>query len=209
MERRCVLVLGGEIGDYGKVKSLFRDDDCFVFCDRGLRHLDRLSVKASLAVGDFDSFPPPSGVESIVFPPEKDDTDALIGIKEALRRGYRNYLIVGAFGGRIDHSLANVYLLDYLYSRGCSALISDGNTELSVVGGEWTKVSAGCIYFSLLALFGKAEGVYIRGAEYNLENAVIVPQEQYGISNEVTSSEAFVRVEKGRLLLVRTESEAL
>ncbi len=205
MNGRCVLVLGGTITDYKEVKSLIDDEDYTIFCDRGLRHLSSLGVKPSLAVGDFDSVPVPEGVESVVFPPRKDDTDALCGLKEALRRGYANFLILGALGGRLDHEMGNIYLLDYLFSRGAGGEIRDAKTSVEIVGKEWKTVRKGTKYFSLIAAFGRAEGVCIEGAAYNLTDGVIDSTYQYGISNETRGEETRVRVEKGRLLLIRTE----
>ena len=51
MKNRSVLVLGGTITDYAKAKASIDDEDCVIFCDRGLRHLEALGVKPSLAVG--------------------------------------------------------------------------------------------------------------------------------------------------------------
>ena len=205
MKNRSVLVLGGTITDYAKAKASIDDEDYVIFCDRGLRHLEALGVKPSLAVGDFDSVPAPEGVETVVFPPRKDDTDAICGLREGLRRGYTTFLILGALGGRLDHEMGNIYLLDYLHSHGADGEIADGVTTVEIVGKEWKRVRRGTRYFSLIAAFGRAEGIYIEGAEYNLTDGVIDPSYQYGISNETRGEETRVRVEKGKLLLIRTE----
>ena len=202
--KRCVLVLGGEIRNYSEVKKLLKDGDFFLFCDSGLYHEEKLGVRADLAIGDFDSHPRPEGVETIVLPREKDDTDSYAGVKEGIERGFRDFLFLGALGGRVDHSLANIYLLDYLDTHSCTGMIADGNTVIRLVSGEETVIRKGAKYFSLLALSGRAEGVSIRGAKYNLENAVIEPSYQYGVSNEVAFDEAVVSVKNGKLLLVET-----
>lgn len=204
---RCVLVLGGEIASYTKIRKELRDDDYFVFCDAGLKHFHGLGVRADLAVGDFDSFAVPRGVESIVFPPEKDDTDSLCGMKEGIRRGFENFLIIGACGGRIDHEIANIYLLSYLEERGLQGKIVTEKATLEIVSAREKRVKKGCRYFSLLALFGKAEGITIEGAKYNLNDGVISPSFQYGISNEVASEEAVISVKSGKLLLVTVDGE--
>ncbi len=202
--KRCVIVLGGEISDYKSAKRLLEEGDWFIFCDSGLYHEAKLGVKADLAIGDFDSHSRPDGVETVVLPREKDDTDSYAGVKEGIRRGFRDFLILGALGGRVDHELANIYLLDYLDAHSCTGMIADGNTVIRLVSDGEVRVRKGCRYFSLLALFGRAVGVNIRGAEYNLENAVIEPSYQYGVSNEVALDEAVVSVKKGKLLLVET-----
>ena len=85
--KRCVVVGGADIGSYEYVRSLLSEEDFFVFCDSGLKHMDRLGVRPSLIVGDFDSHENPHlEAETIVLPREKDDTDTVYGVKEALRR---------------------------------------------------------------------------------------------------------------------------
>lgn len=204
---RCVLVLGGVIEDYEKIRLKLRDDDYFIYCDKGLIHLKGLGSRCDKAVGDFDSVPVPVSLPSIRFPSHKDDTDALCGIKEGIKEGFREFLILGALGKRIDHELANIYLLEYLDSLSLKGEIVAEKERLRIVGKEEVKIKKGSRYFSLLSLFGMAEGIYIRGAVYNLENAQMESRFQYGISNEVEEDEAAVRVEKGRLLLVEIEEE--
>lgn len=76
--KRCVIVGGADINNYEYIKSCLRNDDFIVFCDSGLKHLESLQVNPGLIVGDFDSHDNPHlGVETIVLPCEKDDTDNL------------------------------------------------------------------------------------------------------------------------------------
>ena len=98
--RRCVIIGGAGIGRYDRIRNCLRQDDWFVFCDGGLRHLDALGVKPDLIVGDFDSSArPETDTETIVLPREKDDTDSVYAVKEAVRRGYTDFLLVGVTGG--------------------------------------------------------------------------------------------------------------
>ncbi len=198
---RCVLVLGGVISDYGIIRSFLRDDDFFIYCDKALIHEKALGRRCSLAVGDFDSVPVPLDVPYVKFPSEKDDTDGLCGIKEGVKLGYREFLIIGALGGRIDHEIANIYMLDYLDSMGMKGTIITEKARIEIVSREEVVIEKGRKYFSLLSLFGKAEGIHISGAKYNLDGGIMESRRQYGISNEVDTT-AGVRVDKGKLLLV-------
>ena len=113
--KRCVIVSGAEIENYGIVKTYLRSDDYNIFCDCGLRHRQGLGAEPQLIVGDFDSYEKPkTDIETISLPCEKDDTDTVFAVKEGLRRGYEEFLIVGAIGQRLDHSLGNLYILNML-----------------------------------------------------------------------------------------------
>ncbi len=123
---RCVIVSGAPIGDYERIRGYLREDDFYLFCDGGLRHSAGLRAEPDLVVGDFDSHEKPEGrAEIIALPREKDDTDTVYAAKEALRRGFREVLLLGAVGERLDHSLVNVSLLLLLRERGGHGVLAD------------------------------------------------------------------------------------
>lgn len=203
--RRCVVIAGAAIGDYARARSYLTTEDFYVFCDSGLYHREGLGVQPDLIVGDFDSHPQPKEpVETIVLPCEKDDTDTVFAVKEALSRGFDDFLFLGCVGGRLDHTLGNVSLLLMLDAKGIPAKIVDDLSEMEIVSGSPVKVEDHYAYFSLLNISGRAEGVSIRGAKYPLENAEISCEYQYGVSNEVLPGcTAEVSVQNGRLLLIK------
>ena len=202
--KRCVIVGGAPIGDYGAIREYFRDDDFFIFCDSGLFHADPLFVVPDLIIGDFDSHErPDTDVETIVLPTVKDDTDTVFAAKEALRRGFTEFLLVGVIGARLDHTLCNVYLMYDLFSKGCKALIADDSSDMLIVGKTPEAVEKRYPFFSLLNITGTARGVTITGAKYPLENAVIESGYQYAVSNEVAADRAVITVSDGCVLLIK------
>ena len=206
--RRCVIVGGASIGDYRTVGAMLRQDDYVIYCDCGLRHMDGLGAEPDLIVGDFDSYSNPEmGTETIVLPCEKDDTDTVFAVKEAIKRGFEDFLLVGVVGERLDHTLGNVSILLMLDSEGKKGTIIDDYSEIEIVSDRCEKpciIDDSYVYFSLINISGTARGVTIRGAKYPLENAEITCEYQYGVSNEVLPGcTAEVSVGEGRLLLVK------
>ena len=202
---RCVIIGGAGISDYGFIRGCFREDDYFIFCDSGLKHLDGLGVQPDLIIGDFDSHVNPHlQTETIVLPHVKDDTDTVFAAKEAVRRGFDDFLLIGVIGARLDHTLGNVYILVYLNQLGKRAQIIDDYSEMELVSAEPVPVSDQYPYFSLVNITGQAEDITIRNALYPLENAAITCEYQYGVSNEVLPGRtAWVSVGKGSLLLIK------
>ena len=206
--RRCVIIGGASIGDYGTVSAKLRQDDYMIYCDCGLRHMDGLGAEPDLIVGDFDSYSNPEfDTETIVLPCEKDDTDTVFAVKEALRRGFEDFLLIGVVGERLDHTLGNVSILLMLDSEGKKGTIIDDYSEMEIVSDRCEMpciIDDSYVYFSLINISGTARGVTIRGAKYPLENAEITCDYQYGVSNEVLPGcTAEVSVGEGRLLLVK------
>ena len=69
--KRCVIVGGAGINEYDRVRAALLPDDVFVFCDCGLKHLQKLrqcframgfghELTPDLIVGDFDSHEKPA-----------------------------------------------------------------------------------------------------------------------------------------------------
>ncbi len=203
--RRCVIIGGADIGRYDRVRSYLREDDFLICCDSGLKHRAGLGVVPDLIVGDFDSHENPHlDIETIVLPREKDDTDTVFAVKEALKRGFEEFLLVGVIGGRLDHTLGNVSILLMLDAQGKRAMAVDDFSELEIVSGRSAKIEGRYPYFSLLNISGTAQDVTIRGAKFPLEGAEITCEYQYGVSNEVLPGKtAVVTVGRGRLLLIK------
>lgn len=215
MQSRCVIVGGAPVRDYERIRSYLRDDDYIIYCDSGLRHMEGLGATPSLIVADFDSHEDPHlDVETIILPVAKDDTDTMYAVKEAISRGYTDFLLTGVFGARMDHTLVNAYTLFYLDSRGFSAMAVDDYSEFEVISSRMgadgesvpgiAHIDDSYPFFSLVNMTGTARGISIRGAKFPLEDGEITSEYQYGASNEVLPGEtAEVTVREGRLLVIK------
>ncbi|MBQ6775272.1 MAG: thiamine diphosphokinase [Synergistaceae bacterium] len=201
---RCVIVGGAEIKNYELIRKYFEPRDFFIYCDCGLRHEESLRARPDLVIGDFDSHERPDSFENVItLPRVKDDTDTIFAVKEAIRRGFDDVLMVGATGGRQDHNLGNIYALLMLSNANVNAVIVDDYSEMRIIrANETVAVRRGWKFFSLINIAGVARGITITGAKYNLNDAEITPEFQYGISNEVEDDCAEVSLREGSLLLV-------
>lgn len=202
---RCVIFGGAEMAGYDRLRNALRADDFLICCDSGLRHAEKLRIRPSLIVGDFDSHDrPDTDIETIVLPREKDDTDTVYAAREAVRRGFEDFLLTGVTGGRFDHTFGNISLLLYLDSLGKTARIMDDFSVMEMVSRKTAEIDDSFAFFSLLNISGTAKKITIRGAKYPLDRAEIRSDYQYGISNEVLpGGKAEVSVGEGKLLLVK------
>lgn len=209
--KRCIIIGAAEIRDYPRTGKFIEEEDFVIYCDGGLKHFTEggLLRKPDLIVGDFDSYEKPEAfkdsAEMIVLPCEKDDTDTVYAMKEGLRRGYREFVFLGVIGGRLDHTLGNVYMLEYLAEAGARGKIVDDFSESQLIlPGEAVYVEDTFSYFSLINISGKAGKITIEGAKYPLKDGEIESKYQYGISNEVLPGQkAVVTIEEGSLLLIK------
>lgn len=191
-------------GDFDKRGFAPKQDDLIIAADGGYDSLARHHLRADLLLGDLDSIAQvPSGIARLRFPSRKDLTDMAIGIQMAKGRGYRRFLLYGALGKRLDHTLANLQLLSGLARDGYQAKIMSGNLIVhSLSNGSLIlpQVQRG----SLVSVFcwgGKAEGVTLKGLKYPLNNAALTADEPLGISNEGMGMPAQISVRQGVLLV--------
>lgn len=204
-KKRCVIVGGAKINDYEAIKKYIHAEDYMIYCDCGLLHENAIAQSADLIVGDFDSYDNPKrNTETIVLPHEKDDTDTMFAVKEGVKRGFEEFLLVGVVGGTFDHTFANISILLYLNALNKKAMIADDYSEMEVISDSKSFIDDGFEYFSVLSLDPVANDVSIKNAKYTLDNGKIEMKYQYAVRNEpVKGKIASVETQKSKLLVVK------
>jgi thiamine pyrophosphokinase len=211
---RAVVMVGGEIHDSGTCSSLLRLADLIVAADGGARHVLRLGLVPDVVIGDLDSLDNEQaerlrqgGCRFVTHPTRKDETDAELALLYAVERGADEVIILGALGGRIDHTLANVLLLTLPELKGVQVSLVDGQQEVTLIRGEGTIQGQVGDTVSLLPVVGDAEEITTRGLEYALDDGTLVFGRTLGISNVLTAPTAHVRLRKGALLCVHLNQD--
>ena len=175
-----------------------------------IRNALSLGDRVDIAVGDFDSFPEreiPEGAEVIRLKPEKDITDAQAAIEIAIERGADSFVIIGGLSGRLDHTLANLSILEDLTARNYYAIATDGFSRVHFVNGgsALSGRGGGFKYFSLLPVTDVVKGVSIEGAKYPLKNVRLTRKNGgFATSNEIEGNCALISVKKGALYLIES-----
>jgi thiamine pyrophosphokinase len=187
--------------------------DLVIAADGGARHAALIGRRPDLWVGDGDSIDAAdlaaleaAGVAVRRSPVDKDESDAELAILAAIDEGARRVTILGALGGaRIDHGLANVWLLGHPRLAGCDARLLDAAARIRLVGPGRTDL-AGRIgdLVSLLPFGGDATGLTTRGLRYALRDEALPSGPSRGLSNVREAGDAALTVESGRILVVET-----
>ena len=179
--------------------------DYVIAADRGFDSLVAYGVNPDLAVGDFDSLGHrPNHPNVIQLPAEKDDTDMVYAIRKGLELGYRRFILLGGVGGRLEHTLGNLQLLDWLTLHGAQGFLAGEKTVATCLrdGKKITCPAAMEGYLSVFCNSGTAEGVNLSGLKFPLENHTLTGSFPLGVSNQFLGEPAVVSVEKGSLLLI-------
>ena len=182
--------------------------DLYITADAGWHTAKICGIKPHIAAGDFDSSDAPSedfAGEIIRVPAEKDDTDTMLACELAIERGAREILILGGTGGRLDHTLSNVFLLENHLARGVRTRLTDGTNRIALLRDESVTVPRSRFrYLSLLALTDTT--VTIHGCKYPLTDALLSRANPYAVSNEITADAAEITICGGSVLLVESDA---
>ena len=197
----CYLVGAGDF--YGNIDLC--DGDTIIAADGGYDSLTLRGYTPDVLIGDFDSIKGdmPEGIRTVRHPKEKDETDMFLAYEEGVRLGYTEFVMLGATGGRLDHTYANISLLLYAKEHGHNITVMDEksiilclkNEAISLVGNKGASLS-------VFAIGGAARGVSIKGAKYEAESIELSPAFPLGVSNEFSDECARISVEDGALLVI-------
>jgi len=199
---RAVILAGGNMYDYAYIKQFISPDDLLIAADSGYRHAEALKLRPHLLVGDFDSLLTlPSDIETHRVPSEKDFTDTELAIDLARERGCKRFLLLGALGTRMDHSLTNILLLSKLLEAGEQAKIIDEHNHIQITEEPLELDAAVSDILSLIPLT-TCEGVTTENLAYPLKNATLNPGYGLGVSNIVLDTPVRITLSKGKLLVM-------
>jgi len=209
---RAIVVANGELDDPARLKARLVDlgEARVIAADGGLHNCRKLGLQPETVIGDLDSIGPAevlqlqkAGVQLLRRPPQKDETDLELALFRALELGIAQVVVVGALGGRLDMSLANLFLLAHPRLSELEIRLWSGNQTawlLRPPGGEVGGRPGDSL--SLIPIGGEATGVVTEGLEYPLRGESLQLGVPRGVSNVLTGSTAQVQLQTGLLLAV-------
>jgi len=213
-QQRTVIFANGDVTDRAAIRARLRSGDRLISADGGLRHLQALGLAPHLLIGDMDSVAPAErevleqqGAQILVFPADKNQTDLELALLHAQAQGARELLVVGAFGGRLDQTLANIAMLTMPELRACLVCLTDGRTDAVLVRSTHNLRGRSGDQVSLLPFGQEAQGVRTAGLRFPLRGETLQPYRARGISNEMIATEAEVTLDSGLLLCIHSRGQ--
>ncbi len=187
-EIRTALLIGSAPGpalDY--LRPYLTGGELVICADGGVKRALEAGLTPDCYVGDSDSGGfLPEGVDHWLLPSEKNLTDLEMAVEKALEAGVKRMILCGCTGGRQDHHLANLFLLEQLRQRGAQGMILDEGNEITYL------IPGSCIlenrpryhYFSLLPVERVLNQVTISGSKYELPPTDVYRGSTLTVSNE-------------------------
>ena len=209
--KRTFIFTGGAVNSYSDLPIKPKDTDLIICADSGINHCIAMNLVPHIWVGDFDSADYDSLIKSKLLKdtkivrllPCKDDTDTEHAMHMAIDMGFSNIVVVGGFGGRLDHTLANAYLAEEAYRHGVTLIVEDDKNVLHYVKNNALHITKSKFkYISVIPI--EESLVSCIGFRYPLNNEKIRRGPARGISNELVDSDGFITVHQGGVFVVES-----
>ncbi|MBO4940648.1 MAG: thiamine diphosphokinase [Clostridia bacterium] len=204
---RCFVFCSAQIDSYDFLKS-FDFEKSFIICaDGGYKHTQKLGLVPDLWIGDGDSLKNGhiAAKEIIAFPPQKDNTDTDLAVMEALRRGYKDIIILGALGGRLDHEYSHFCLLKKILDNGGRGTLLDSDNEITMENKRFSVFPDDKKYISFFPFGGDVNDFCVKGLYYETENMHLVSGEVQASSNcFVDEKIGEISFSSGYILVIRS-----
>lgn len=215
---KAIVISGGELH-----RSFFKEyfdkygkEACIICVDGALLALEEMGICPEYAVGDFDTLKNEEllekyrqrGVKILRHNPVKNASDTELAMELCRDAGFLDITLLGALGRRMDHALANLFLLSRYEAENIRLSLLDPWNHIYTKSSSFSiqKDLAWGNYFSLFTLEGPVENVSISGAAYPLRqkklDSSLYPS--LTISNEILEEEARITFSQGRLLVVES-----
>lgn len=206
-----LIFANGDLNSRSWVRPYLTQAAAIIAANGGTRHLWRLNRPPDLVIGDLDSLPrdirdwlEDGSVRVEESPAAKDETDLELALLHAARTYDDPILVIGAFGGRLDQTLANILLLVHpelierhieLVTQYERAWLASGTVQIEGQVGDTV---------SLIPLGGDVHIRSTHGLRWPLQDEDLVFGPARGVSNELIASVATVSVASGYLLCIHT-----
>ena len=206
IHKKSALIVGnGEPPSKELFDHLMQDGPLLLGADGGANTAAGYGYAPDFIVGDLDSVREESkaGVAAdhlVLVDAENTGTDLQKVLRQAIKLGVTEAVLVGFSGGRTDHMLWNLSLLKTFGEKLHLRMVDDYCDIRLICERICFRASIGQ-KLSLCPLTGPVEGIKTAGLRFPLHGETLSPGIRDGISNEVVSNPVEVRVGQGDLLL--------
>ncbi len=184
--------------------------------DGGLERAEELGIVPTHIVGDFDTVRESVlkkylNIDNIIVKrlcPEKDATDTEVAIKMAIEEGCDAVDIIAGTGTRIDHTIANIHVLQLFLEKEIEAVIVNENNRIRLINRNYSmeRTQAFGKYVSFLPFTDVVEGFGLSGFKYPVKDITVNKSNwmSLGVSNEIVDEKCLIEVKKGILIMIES-----
>ncbi len=213
---RAVIISHGRVIRKEFFIKLIKESDYIIAANGGSKHARNFGLIPDVIIGDLDSISKKdylfflnNGSVFKKYDPMKDKTDIQLAIEYAMESEFKEILLLCVFGNRLDHMLANIFLLMKIVEAGISVKIVDEFQEIILISKSGRIEGNIGDVVSLIPLTPTVSGLKLSGLKFVPKNGRLKMTETLGISNVLTKKSAVITINNGKLLIIKPNSSCL
>ena len=215
-EKIFLIISNGQVLDESLLEKEFqsvsgrRFRDTFsglIATDGAVTNLELLGLKADYLIGDFDSISEDDLIKyrentdtELVHDPDQSKTDTQLAIELALKLGAEKIYILAATGGRLDHSLSNIFDLKMI-PDSVEAYIINEHSSITLIRSSSTFSGKMGDTLSLIPIIDVVS-LSLVGLMYKLEDKNVQSGKSL-VCNKFSENEAKITFKTGEILVIR------
>lgn len=209
---RGIIISSGNFLEQKKLREIIAEGDFIICADGGISMMVDMPIRPDLIIGDLDSIDSESiayieknHIPILKYPEEKDETDTELALNYLMGKGFKEIIMVGVIGTRMDHTMANIFLLNRLLDKGFKGKIIDDHNEIYIVDDYIKIKKKKSCYISLIPLSLDGIVVSIKGSYYPLKEKYIEFDSTLGISNIIAEEYCEIIIHKGKAIIIEAK----
>lgn len=203
-----LIVSSGSISDYSRLQLAIDESDFVICADGGVKHLLNLKKFPDLVLGDLDfinqselDFIRSKNIPVNKFSSIKDKTDTELAMDYLIDREYKEITLMGVTGNRLDHTMANLFLLNTLHDKGIKGRVIDDNNMIYLIEDYLEIEYLIDSYVSIIPINKEGIRLSLSGFFYNLDNIAIPFGSTNGVSNRIVDFHGKIKIHSGKALI--------
>ena len=207
--KRIVIIANGPINDIDFYKKIIQKTDFIICADGGANTAKKIKIMPNIIIGDLDSIKPEvlkfyKSKTKIIRDENQNKTDLELAIKIAEEHQPEDIIIIGATGGRIDHTLANILSIVKINKKINTSII-DNHASIKLIDKNSEILEKKDETISIIPLT-KIKNLEIKGLKWDVEK-----QDTnfgwFGISNKIRKEQANINFSEGKILIIKVRDD--
>lgn len=206
---QCTIMTNGEYAALFRYRAAVDSSNIIICADGGANYAYQMEVIPTYIIGDLDSIRPKVleyysqlEVPLMKYPQRKDFTDTQLALSLAEQLGADDITFLGSLGGRLDHTLSNLYTCMDLVQKGHKIVHYHPDYQVYLINKELKLTGVPGDVISVMSLTDTSQGVTEIGFEYPLNDVILENRNPFAVSNVLADHTGIIQIKEGMLAVI-------
>jgi thiamine pyrophosphokinase len=205
--KKCIIIANGRAPKKQDVQFFAKKGFETIICaDGGANSAYKLGIKPNFIIGDFDSISTKTinhfkNVVKFIRYARQNDTDVEKCLKFAIKNNYKETVLLGVTGDRLDHTICNLGIVKKFYKKIKINLVAENSFLIAT--NNLIKLKS--IIGETISIYGFDNKTKITsiGLKYKLKNTALPFGVKESTSNVSTNEDVNIEAKNGIIFVIR------